>query len=106
MRLLLLLVFALTLPAQTLRDRLSNPLRFELGVQPAYQANPLNLSPLDREEAARDPGLLGGMRYADSRVVTLFGKLNYAPRLFEGRRTRLYLSLFSYRYLDTDLRTY
>jgi len=101
-----LLLAALSLNAQTFIQRLSAPVSLEFGLQPAWQANPLNLSALEMDRLAADSGYLGGIQTTDSRVITGLAKWRYAPRLWEGRKTAFYSSLFYHLYLDIEERTY
>lgn len=83
----IILALSLSLQAQDLLQVLAAPIDLELGLQPAHQSNPLNLSEIERDRAARGYGNLGEIDYAESNVLSAFFSLDYDPRIFKGRKT-------------------
>ncbi|MBC8374635.1 MAG: hypothetical protein H8E26_01245 [FCB group bacterium] len=107
MRRLLLIVFLVgQLFSQTLLQRLAAPIFYELGVEPNFQSNPLNLSEVEISKASQDADYLNGISYSSSNVLSFSGKLTYSPRLFAGRKTRLHLQLNHHTYHDIPERSY
>ena len=92
--------------SQSFLERLAAPVFYELSVQPNYQSNPLNLSDVEIQKAARDSRYLNGITYSSSNVVSFSGKLNYSPRLFANRKTRFNLQLNHHYYHDIPERSY
>lgn len=86
------------LPAQTLLQRLAAPVRFQWGVEPEYQSNPLNLSDVEQDELASDPTILGTAETIDSGVLSGLLKIYYEPRLAGRFTTRFYLFNFYHYY--------
>lgn len=107
MRHLLIIVLLVgSVSSQTLLQRLAAPVFYELGVHPNYQSNPLNLSNVELEKAAQDPEYLNGIENSSSNVITLSGKLNYSPRLFQGRKTRFSAQASHHNYQNIPERSY
>ncbi len=92
--------------AQSLVQRLAAPIFYELGIEPSFQSNPLNLSDLEIEKATRDVEYLNGIDYSSSNVLTFSAKMNYSPRLYGGRKTRFYANLNHHYYHDIPQRHY
>gem|GEM_PF-387046 len=104
---LLILVFLGShLAAQTFLQNLAAPIFYEVGLESGFQDNPLNLSAVEIKKAADDTEYLGGIEHSSSNVFSLYGKLNYAPRLFGDRRTRVNLIAFAHHYGDIQERSY
>ncbi len=85
--------------SQSILQRLAAPVFYELGLQPNFQSNPLNLSELEIQKASQDSEYLNGIAYSSSNVISFSAKINYSPRLFSGRKTRFNLQL-NYHYYD------
>ena len=92
--------------SQSLSQRLAAPVFYELNVQPGYQSNPLNLSDVELEKAARDTSYLNGIAFSSSNVITVTAKLAYAPRIFSGRKTSMNASVNYHYYHDIQERSY
>ena len=106
-RFLAILIFLVgQVAAQSFVQKLTAPVFYELGVESGYQNNPLNLSELEIEKAASDSDYLDGIEYSSSNVLSLYGKLNVAPRLFGGRKTAISLIAFQHHYADIAKRSY
>jgi hypothetical protein len=101
-----MLILGSQLAAQSYVNNLVAPIFYEFGVESGYQNNPLNLSTLEIEKAAADKNYLEGIEHSTSNVISLYGKLNYAPRLFNDRRTRVNLIGFMHHYADIQERSY
>ncbi len=94
------------LQAQSFIQSLAAPVFYEIGLQPGFQSNPLNLSDLEIEKAAGDPRYLDGINYSSSNVTSLYGKLNWSPRFYKGRKTRFRSQIFYHYYHDIQERSY
>ncbi len=105
-RLLLIALLFGQLFSQNLLQRLGAPVFYELGVQPNFQSNPLNLSSVEILKAGSDSDYLNGIAYSSSNVLSFSGKLNYSPRLFAGRKSRFSLQLNHHYYHDIPERSY
>jgi len=105
-RLLIIALLFGQLFSQSIFQRLAAPVFYELGVEPNYQSNPLNLSELEIQKAAEDSEYLNGIAYSSSNVLSFSGKLNYAPRLFGNRKTRFNAQLTHHYYHDIPERSY
>jgi hypothetical protein len=92
--------------SQSLIQKLAAPVFYELGVQPNFQSNPLNLSSIEILKAGQDSDYLNGIAYSSSNVISFTGKLSYSPRLFAGRKTRFNLQLNHHYYQDIPERSY
>jgi len=92
--------------SQTLLQRLAAPVFYELGVNPNYQSNPLNLSEIEIQKAAQDADYLNGIEYSSSNVISLTGKLTYSPRLLGGRKTRFNAQVNHHHYQNIPERSY
>jgi len=92
--------------AQSFTQRLMAPIFYEIGIQPGFQNNPLNLSEVEVEKTIEDGNYLDGIIYSSSNTITFYGKLNYAPRLIKGRKTRINLQAFHHYYSDIPERNY
>ncbi len=92
--------------SQSLMQRLAAPVFYEIGVQPNFQSNPLNLSELELAKASDNPNYLNEIANSSSNVLSISGKLTYAPRLVKGRKSRLNASLYHHYYHDIPERTY
>ena len=107
MRSFLIILFLIGhVAAQSLSQRLMAPVFFEIGIDPNYQSNPLNLSDVEIEKAGSDTVYLGGIKYSSSNVVSFSGKLNYAPKLISGRKTRISAQVNIHAYRDIPERSY
>ena len=105
-RLLFIALLLGQLFSQSLFQRLAAPVFYEVGVEPNFQSNPLNLSEVEINKAAEDSDYLNGIEYASSNVISLTGELNYAPRLIGGRKSRFKLNLIHNYYHDIPQRSY
>lgn len=94
------------LPAQTLLQRLAAPVRFQWGLEPEYQSNPLNLSDVEQVELATDPTILGSAETIDSGVLTGLLKIYYEPRLAGRFTTRFFLFNFYHYYTGIPDKNY
>ena len=92
--------------SQSFVQRLAAPVFYELGINPNYQSNPLNLSEVEILKASQDADYLNGIAYSSSNVVSLSAKLNYSPRLFSGRKTRFNVQAIHHDYRDIPERSY
>ena len=92
--------------SQSFVQRLAAPVFYELGINPNYQSNPLNLSDVEILKASQDADYLNGIDYSSSNVVSLSAKLNYSPRLFSGRKTRFNIQAIHHDYRDIPERSY
>ncbi len=92
--------------SQSLSSRLAAPVFYELGIAPSFQSNPLNLSEVEIKKASLDSGYLNGIEFSSSNSITFSANINYAPRLFSGRKTRISSSLNSHYYQDIKQRNY
>ena len=92
--------------AQSVLQRLAAPVFYEIGIEPGFESNPLNLSQPEIEKAGVDEDYLGGVRYSSSNVISFYGRLNYDPKLFQDRRTRFSLIGIHHRYQDIPERSY
>ena len=105
-RLLLIALLFGQLFSQSLIQRLAAPIFYELGFEPNFQSNPLNLSDVEILKATEDSDYLNGIDNFSSNVVSLSGDLNYAPRLIGGRKSRFKLNLTHHYYHDIPQRSY
>ncbi len=105
-RLLLIALLFGQLFSQSLLQRLAAPIFYELGVEPNYQSNPLNLSDVEIQKAAEDSEYLDGIAYSSSNVMSFTGKINYAPRLYANRKTSLNIQFAHHYYHDIPQRSY
>jgi len=105
-QLFLIVLLCGSLFSQSLSSRLAAPVFYEIGIAPSFQSNPLNLSDVEIKKAAADTDYLNGIQYSSSNVVSLSAKINYAPRLFAGRKTRINSTLNSHYYPDIQERSY
>ncbi len=92
--------------SQGFMQSLTAPVFYELGVQPGFQSNPLNLSETEIDKVAGEPDYLDGIAYSSSNVISLYGKLTWSPRFFKGRRTRFSGQVFYHYYHDIPERNY
>lgn len=100
----LILAFLLVagiLSAQTFVQRLAAPIKFQWGLEPEYQSNPLSFSPLEQDSIGNDPSILGSAKTIDSGVLTGLLKIYYEPRLLGDRATRI--SIFSFYHYYTSI---
>lgn len=102
----MLLFFIGDVYSQGIMTRLVSPVTYEIGIQPGFQSNPLNLSDLEIEKVGNDTDYLDGIENSSSNVVSVYGKLSYSPRLIGGRKTRISGTLFYHSYHDIPERTY
>ncbi|HCW77335.1 MAG TPA: hypothetical protein DHU63_12480 [Candidatus Marinimicrobia bacterium] len=94
------------LPAQTILQRLAAPVKFQWGVEPEYQSNPLNFSQLEQDSIANNPAILGSARTIDSGVLTGVLKIYYEPRLFGDYATRITIFSFYHYYTSMSDKNY
>ncbi|MCF7825695.1 MAG: hypothetical protein K9M55_03415 [Candidatus Marinimicrobia bacterium] len=92
--------------SQSLIQKLAAPVFYELGLEPNFQSNPLNLSDSEILKASQDSDYLNGIEYSSSNVISFSGELSYAPRLFAGRKSSFNLSLDHHYYHDIPERSY
>ena len=105
-RLLIIALLVGPLFSQSLTQRLAAPIFYEIGVQPGFQSNPLNLSDVELEKSAEDGEYLNGIENSSSNVLSLSARLSYAPRIFAGRKTRFNASMTYHHYQDISQRSY
>ncbi len=103
---LIILALSTQLFSQSFSQRLVAPVFYEIGVQPNYQSNPLNLSDIEILKASQNSEYLNGIEYSSSNVLSLSGRLTYSPKLFAGRKTRFAALVNYHRYHDIQERSY